>query len=371
MSDISSKSVSARSTPEELRAHRGQRSASRGQPRPLSTRMIEGLKTFLWVAPLTILIWVYAEREQLAPLNDVPVPISVRSNSPDRIVTLISPKNKLVNLDLAGPSARLNAIRDTFADARAAPLVLTIGDEIPTGSEGDILVAERLRNEKIFADNAAEISRARPSFIRVRVDRKAVMQVPVMVNPSTKLVAATFDPPTVQIEGPAPEIERLQKASNGPMAIYADLSAFANKPAGHYGPEPVNLFLPDAGGNISFPKTVKADITLSPSAPLHLQSIIINIRFAAGALPALDKYKLDLKLKTLPNVDVVGTPEAIQAIKDNKHPVSVDLNLSAEDLARLGDNTKRVDQSNYDLPPGATVLLPDREIAYTVTERGG
>jgi hypothetical protein len=370
MSDISSKSFSARSTPEELRARLGNRSASLGLPRPLSARFIEGLKTFLWVAPLTILIWVYAEREQLVPLNDVPVPISVRSNSPDRIVTLISPKNKLVNLDLVGPSARLNTIRDALTDARAAP-VLTIGDEIAPGSEGDILVAERLLKEKIFADNAAEISRARPSFIRVRVDRKAVMQVPVMVNPSTKLVAATFDPPTVQIEGPAPEIERLEKASAGPLAIYADLTAFANKPAGHYGPEPVNLFLPEAGGSISFPKTVKADIILSPSAPLHLQSIVINIKFAAGALPAIDKYKLDLKLKTLPNVDIVGTPEAIQAIKDNTHPVSVDLILSAEDLAKVGDNTKRVIQANYDLPPGATVVLPDRDIAYTITERGG
>src|SRR4051812_27900483 len=34
-------------------------------------------KTLLWVAPLTILIWIYAERQQQYKQNDVSIPIEV------------------------------------------------------------------------------------------------------------------------------------------------------------------------------------------------------------------------------------------------------------------------------------------------------
>ena len=46
-----------------------------------------GLKTFMWVAPLTILIWVYAEREQVVQ-KEVTLPIAVKSTDPKLIVSL-------------------------------------------------------------------------------------------------------------------------------------------------------------------------------------------------------------------------------------------------------------------------------------------
>src|SRR3954467_1240724 len=58
-----------------------------------------GIKTFLWVAPLTVLIWIYAEREQIDRV-DVRVPIKLLSKSPDRIITLNSPVDGMVNLDI-------------------------------------------------------------------------------------------------------------------------------------------------------------------------------------------------------------------------------------------------------------------------------
>src|SRR5687768_12401586 len=55
------------------------------------------LKTFLWVAPLTALIWVYAEREQIDKA-EVRVPVVLVSTSADRVITVLNP-DRYISLD--------------------------------------------------------------------------------------------------------------------------------------------------------------------------------------------------------------------------------------------------------------------------------
>src|ERR671922_2924546 len=59
---------------------------------------IGALKTFLWVAPLTALIWIYAEREQIDRAQDVRVPIKLVSKSTDRIITIKEPTDRMISL---------------------------------------------------------------------------------------------------------------------------------------------------------------------------------------------------------------------------------------------------------------------------------
>src|SRR5215212_8683287 len=56
--------------------------------------IVSNLKTLAWVVPLTLLIWIYAEREQVAPAKDVSVPFELTSPDPGRIVTLRPPQDK-------------------------------------------------------------------------------------------------------------------------------------------------------------------------------------------------------------------------------------------------------------------------------------
>src|SRR3954467_3445784 len=56
--------------------------------------VMNSLRTLAWVVPLTILIWIYAEREQLATEPVVIIPIDVKTTAPNRVVTLISPADK-------------------------------------------------------------------------------------------------------------------------------------------------------------------------------------------------------------------------------------------------------------------------------------
>src|SRR3954452_24086106 len=61
--------------------------------------VVSGLKTLMWVVPLTLLIWVYAEGAQETPQRSVPILISVKSNDPNRVVKLV--KESVVMADLS------------------------------------------------------------------------------------------------------------------------------------------------------------------------------------------------------------------------------------------------------------------------------
>src|SRR4051812_28677703 len=65
------------------RVHRGW-SATRRWMRDTFSRdqLAAGVKQLMWVAPLTLLIWVYADREQQVPARGVLVPVEVRSTDP-------------------------------------------------------------------------------------------------------------------------------------------------------------------------------------------------------------------------------------------------------------------------------------------------
>src|SRR4051794_17925404 len=68
--------------------------------------LLEAVKNLAWVGPLTILIWVWAEREQTQEivLNDVPV--QVMSSDPSRFVK----GDAHVSLRLKGPQATLDRV---------------------------------------------------------------------------------------------------------------------------------------------------------------------------------------------------------------------------------------------------------------------
>src|SRR5262245_57673087 len=73
--------------------------------------ILSTIKTLAWVAPLTVLIWIYAEREQLFIDPGVPIPIAVTSGDPTRVVTLIRPAEKMIMADLEGPRSRVEALK--------------------------------------------------------------------------------------------------------------------------------------------------------------------------------------------------------------------------------------------------------------------
>src|SRR4051812_30244783 len=77
------------------------------------------LRTLAWVAPLTILIWIYAEREQVAT-REVTIPISVHSSDPSRVATLLM-SGQGVTAHLVGPRGQVDQVYDIITRPGDAP----------------------------------------------------------------------------------------------------------------------------------------------------------------------------------------------------------------------------------------------------------
>src|SRR5438552_13254555 len=90
--------------------------------------IISNLKTLAWVVPLTLLIWIYAEREQVATTKDVAVPFELVSVDPNVAVTLNRAQDKNLILELQGPQARL---QDVLTKLRGGMLPQGLRIEVP------------------------------------------------------------------------------------------------------------------------------------------------------------------------------------------------------------------------------------------------
>ena len=93
--------------------------------------IINNLKTLAWVIPLTLLIWIWAEREQVQPASDVAVPIELTSADPNRVVSLKGSDPNLV-LELSGPQGRLQELLNKLR-----------GGQMPQGLKLDVPTTTR------------------------------------------------------------------------------------------------------------------------------------------------------------------------------------------------------------------------------------
>ncbi|HWP40005.1 MAG TPA: hypothetical protein VNL70_03695, partial [Tepidisphaeraceae bacterium] len=91
--------------------------------------LIAGLKTLSWLAPLTLIIWIYAEREQIDRIDQQPIPVQVTSTITDRYVELRRMVDSSVIAELSGPKGRLEEIRQKIMLRNGTPsVVITIDD---------------------------------------------------------------------------------------------------------------------------------------------------------------------------------------------------------------------------------------------------
>jgi hypothetical protein len=324
-----------------------------------------GLKTFLWVAPLTALIWIYAEREQIDRV-EVRVPIQLVSKSSDRIITIVSPTDRMVSLDIQGPRASVNELRDVLAKA---PLEVYIPSEV--GYKGDISLAEPITKSDLFKTYAVTVAAARPP-VEIKVEAKAARRIPVKPRPQDKFVTSvTFEPETVVVEGPKDTLDGIKPEN---LVAQADLSEFASLGPGSYVRDnvPISLASPTLEG-VTMRNTVRAKVEISKSAPYPIPPIPIVLQIN-GRVLSDDKFKISTTQDTLNNVEVSGPVDKLDLLRQKNFPaaVVVDMTDKTFDFAAITTSAEKaytLKAENYRMPPGVTVINPTRDITISITRR--
>ncbi len=369
MADLDPKSSPSLAQSTAAAAKLDKRTIPAGKPANLEDQRSKGgaFKTFLWVAPLTALIWIYAEREQLDQAPDARVKIKLVSRSTDRLITTIRPTDHWVNLDIHGPKASLTQLRDLLAKE---PLEVSV--DTPIGYEGDISLAEPITKTELFKANAATVSAARPPF-NIKVEAKGSKRIPVMQRPQDKVVGnVTFEPPTVLLEGPKDTLDHMRSED---LVAYANLGTLLQNKPGEY-TDDVAIALPNYIENVTMRDTVRAKVKILQSKTFRIQSMGIVLQLP-GLVVAGDRYKVSFKPNTITSVEVTGPPDAIELLEQAKFTPRVVLDLTNPargiDFSLVQTTMEKsitLLPTDYQLPPGVEVRNATTDVTVTVTKRG-
>ncbi len=228
--------------PEEPKPARPQPSQARPQPSPLNfyvhaivselRRFRHGftrenvagfLKNMAWTIPLTVLIWVYAEREQEVSATDQPIAIEVKSRDPSKIVTL-DPREKVITCDLKGPRSNLDRFKETLSTS--LPISIDLDTRRLPNQEEPILTLENLRENPRFKEAGITIEKCTPPTLTVYVDALETRKLPVEAPANIPgLKSATFNPPMISVTGPSRVLEQMAHGDRRPRRASQPQSA--------------------------------------------------------------------------------------------------------------------------------------------------
>jgi hypothetical protein len=352
-------------TPEEKRPSRPMGISPATRQAAFTAQVIDGLKTLAWVAPLTILIWIYAERKQATTRQNVSIPVEIRVNAKDKLVV---PSDQNFTATLSGPQASvqrmIEAIGVPTAD-RHALIQITL-DANSSGelrlSSGDYL----LRNP-IFRQAGISVRDVLPTTFTVTVFDMEERILPVRAPEGLKNIAnPRFVPSEVTVRAPKQVLEAATK--NNRDFVLADLSkADAINQPGHHDVPGVSVTPAFAPEHVTIePTTVTASFEVNrPDAEATLEYPVPIWPAAPTAI--LAKYKVECPV-VIPNIRVVGPPDQIDLLKSGGYRVVALLYVTPDDL-RDGATHRKV--LRFDLPPGVRVANDPEQYAvqFTLSER--
>jgi hypothetical protein len=318
---------------------------------PAPEQVTTFLKNLIWVAPLTLLIWVYAEREQsVTDEKPRPVAIDVKTNDHNRIVVLRSPADKNILVELSGPRAKLEHVHQLLQPKPDGPAAIEIDIDPrlkPGGQE--LLTVGQINNLPVFRDNGITVKNAQPPYLRVDIDVYETRRVPVKAPPELASVLteqAHFTPDSVEIRAPSQQFKRAE--AEGPLFAYADLpkaDQLKNK-AGEVNLDSVPVYWPQHRENVYLSPLIVA-------AKLNVRR-----RDAEYTIPSVTIVKVTPKdfenrfyvdyVPQISNVTVSGPSEQIEALRKNEFPYRARLEITSQD--QVGVEIRKPLQ--FELPPG-------------------
>lgn len=335
--------------------------------------ILDALKTFAWVGPLTILIWVYAEREQI-PNDPSPVPfaIEVKSNDPNRVVILRKPAEKLIMAELNGPRAKVDQVRDVLSGGMVPRSVPIDIDASLSPGRHEIRTIEAIKDNPIFRDNGISVNNCQPPMLQIEVDQIIERDIDVQLPPGIDNLSGVplIEPRKVHVRGPQSLLDGA--AAQGQFAVYADVAGLdVLRIPGHHELPAVPVIGSVREDHITItPSTVKVSFDVKQS---NIEYPINSMAIFTIAPPGLlDRYKVVIANNNpfLTNVTVIGPQEKIELIqKDSIVPKPrATLEVTREDLPAGESRLRRL---RYELPEGVTVSPDDakREVEFKLIDR--
>lgn len=307
-------------------------------------QLISGLKSLMWVAPLTLLIWIYAERQQQVE-EPARFPIALKSANPNHVVRFVTSSDELVTANLKGPKARLALAMeklDPRSGGRAVEITID-GNRGPGQHDVDIL--GEIEKDPRLEDNGVIITSSSPRYVRIEIDTLQEVDLDVRPSPDAErqLASSVFEPAKVKAMAPSSLVK-------GAAGIYAE-AALPTLPPGRHGPLKVPVTVKGLNDRSIMlkPTTVSATLEVKQSA---VRGVIGSVPVSVDASDAVvNKYNIQFD-PFLRNVPVWGPADKIRQLETNTFTPMPRARFVVSEL----DFRKRTTGDlEYVLPPGITI----------------
>jgi hypothetical protein len=331
--------------------------------------IIAGLTALAWLVPMTLLIWIYAEREQVLPEKDQTIPIAVRSNDGSLYVEVTSDAN--IVADLAGPRSRVDEVRQQIQPRDGKPsIVVTIPDGLSPGQVHEPDIAQLLNSHPAFQARGVTVSNCKPSRIQVFVDRFEEHELEVQKPDDVTNLAATplFEPNKVRVRAQASALARAK--SSGALRIIADLGKTGrlNSPGKHEAPVPV--YVPNLVSDaVTYtPSTVQAKFEVrSSNVTGKLTSVPVKV---SAPVELQEQHSIQIQQtprNVIYNVTVTGPAERIAELERGDIKLWAVLEVDGNDIPTAG-GTRRL---KFEVPEGVRVSDADqqRTVEFKLVQR--
>lgn len=320
------------------------------------------VKTLLWVVPLTLLIWIYAERQQQDEA-EITMPVEIVSTDPTKVFSIQSPASKNIVVKVRGPKAALETARRAF-DPLSGNQPGKISFQGSAGAKTSIK-ADRIREDKRLSDAGITVESVKPDEIEVWVDQLVEADYPIQVSEQLRSGRiSTFKPDKVKLRGPA----RILNNPSAPLRVEADVAAQLNK----FPPSDQPIKLKDVklnligadNANITMTPTV-ADAEVTPVKAKEATLGVVRVMIAASK-STLDRYVIEIPTgETIPNVLVSGPEEVIDKMTGEGTSAPIAL-LEIPSIISEGETEVPI---RYDLPPGVELKDDRTKLRIRVTPR--
>jgi hypothetical protein len=245
---------------------------------------LEGLRTAVWVAIITALIWVYAD---IHFTKEEELQVTLLIHPPEEMIVL-SPSVIAVRLKVKGRKY----VIDQFGGTQ---LSYDPAEELQPGLHRDVSTIDIIRRLLDVRRAGLEVISAQPGRLDIHLDRlERVPGVPVVLDyPLAKVSGVKLSPERVDLLVPASRAGQIVKEG---LRILARVKPTGNLPVGEPVTRQVLLVAPGPGCRL-VPEAVMATFTVSEQVGKKefVVPVRIQMPWAWTADDSWSKYKIETK----------------------------------------------------------------------------
>lgn len=347
-------------------------------------------RTLVWVAPLTLLIWVWAQDQQIEGAAQQNVPLRITHVDGERVLLRLgddgaSPVERLTlsGVTFQGPRIGLSEILLRLSDNLDPPL-FDLKLDLPPVDRVAIDLRNQINNLDVLQDAGVSVVEVTPAQLYLRVEERQEIEARVVADPDTPYAVAgqvLFDPPTVTLQGPSSAIQAIQDAAASAATTSAATTSAAappiptvlaelpgDAPVGESVIRDVPLRLPPDADDLTLSRsTVRATFTRAAEVPVRTTLQRVLVRESTPAAMS-GQFLVEIDTTVINNVTIEGPADVVARIQRGDIGVEAHLVLDRDDQD-LREPTRR--RLSITLPPNVTLIGEAPEVTFEIRRPEG